>query len=57
MLLGLLGASLQGNILAGKGIELEELLELVMGIKKVKQKQKDKIMKTKCISNAASSLN
>ena len=52
MLLGTLGASLLGNILAGEGINRlkKELLELVMEIK-------DKIIKTRWISNAVSSFN
>ena len=52
MLLDTLGASLLGNTLARQGIiELEkELLELVMEIK-------DKIIRTKLIFNATSSIN
>ena len=46
MLLGTLGASLLGNILAGQGIN-----RAGEGVKK------DKIIKTKCIFNAASSFN
>ena len=58
MLLGTLGASLLGNILAGKGLNRARkgLLELVMEIKEFKkQLPKNKIMKTKWISNATSS--
>ena len=46
MLLGTLGASLLGNILAGQGIN-----RAGEGVKK------DKIIKPKCIFNAASSFN
>ena len=46
MLLGTLGASLLGNILAGQGIN-----------RAGKAVKKDKIIKTKCIFNAASSFN
>ena len=52
MLLGTLGASLPGNILAGKGINRagEEVIRAGYG-------NKDKIIKKKRIFNAASSFN
>ena len=58
MLLGTLGASLLGNILAGKGINRaeKEFHELVMETKKF-EKQEQKVIKTKWIFNAASSFN
>ena len=58
MLLGTLDASLSGNILAGKGIDRagKGVIRAGYGNKKVeKQKNKDKIMKTKWIFSAASS--
>ena len=65
MLLGKLGASLLGKILTGWWINRarEEVTRVSYGMKKTKLKknkkeqQKDKIMKTKWIFNAASSLN
>ena len=56
MLLGTLGASLLGFILAGKGINRagEEILRAGYGNK---TSQKDKIIKTKWIFNAALSFN
>ena len=58
MLLGTLGASLLGSILAGKGIKRakEEIARAGYKNKKGKKKQqKDKIKKTKWVFNAVSS--
>ena len=61
MLLGTLGASLLGNILAGKGKHRtgEGNVRTSYGNKKGQKarKKKDKIIKTKCIFNAALSFN
>ena len=56
MLLGTLGASLLGNILAGRGINgaKQGVIRAIYGNKMVK---KGKIIKTKWIFNAASSFN
>ena len=59
MLLNTLGANLLGNSLTGKGINRagKEVIRASYGNKKVeKEKQKDKIMKTKWILNVASIL-
>ena len=59
MLLSTLGASLIGNVLAGKGINraAEGIVRAGYGNKKIKKQEKrDKIMKTKWIFNAGSSL-
>ena len=59
MLLGTLGASLLGSILAGKGIKRAKEEIARAGYKnekgKKKKQQKDKIMKTKWVFNAVSS--
>ena len=61
MLLGTLGASLLGNILAGRGINRagEEVIRAGYGNKKKVKNQEKRynIMKTKCIFNVASSFN
>ena len=61
MLLGTLGASLLGNILAGKGIKTagEGIVRAGYGNKKGKKKQEKRelIMKTKWIFNTTSSFN
>ena len=56
--LGILGASLLGNILTGKGINRaeERIVRAGYEIKKV-EKQQQKVIKTKRIFNTASSFN
>ena len=56
MLLGILGVSLLGNILAGKEINRAGGV-IRAGYGNEKGKKKDKISKTKWIFNAASSFN